>query len=80
MPTGRVAAYPAAPALENPVEGGGWLRTEIEIAYLENVSKSTYFYIIISTKHVSVLPKLSFLCVPGLFCALKHGKKIDYLC
>lgn len=31
MPTGRVAAYPAAPALENPVEGGGWLRTEIDI-------------------------------------------------
>lgn len=24
-----------------------------------------------------LLPKLSFLCVPGLFCALKHGKKLE---
>lgn len=58
------------------VEADYELEQILETTDLEHISKSTYFCIIISTKHVSVLPKLSFLCVPGLFCAWKHGKKI----
>lgn len=58
------------------VEADYELEQILEIADLEHISNPTSFCIIISTMHVSVLPKLSFLCVPGLFCALKHGKKI----